>query len=96
MRTNSRIVNTLRYLALSCGGYVAAAWFSSLFVPDYPYAAMNTNWDLVLWAGLLVPPFWASRRDRGWRMKTPFYRVSDDLDLAQRVERLEQRDSSSS
>ena len=93
MRKNSRIVKALRYLTLSYGGYCAAALLLTVFVPHAP---AGSNWELVIWAGILVPPFWANRRDHGWRMKSPFYRVSDDLDLAQRVERLEQSVSSSS
>ena len=92
-RDNTRFVNCLRYFALSYGGWQCAAWVCLLFVPDSRYLA--TNIELVLFPiGVVVPPLWVALRDRGWRMKSPFYRVSDDLDLAPRVERLEQRVSS--
>ena len=92
--TKSRFVSTLRYLVLSYGGFLVASLICMAIAPDTMWT--GTPLEFFLLAGVAVPPFWASRRDRGWRMKTPFYRVSDDLDLAQQVERLEQRVSSSS
>ena len=89
MRKNNRIVNTLRYLVLAYGGFLAASLICMAIAPDTMWT--GTPLEFFLWVGVALPPFWASRRDRGWRMKSPFYRISDDLDLAQRVQRLEQR-----
>ena len=84
-RKNTRFVNCLRYFALSYGGWQCAAAVCVFFVPDSRYLA--TNIELVLLPiGVVVPPLWIALRDRGWRIKSPFYRVSDDLDFLQRIE----------
>ena len=92
--TNTRFVNFLRFLALAYGGFHCASVICMAFAGDTTWT--GTPWELLLWAGVVVPPWWASRRDRGWRVKSPFYRISDDCDLLERVERLEQRVTSSS
>ena len=92
--TNTRFVNILRFLALAQMGFGCAALIAHSFAPDSQH--LVANWFWLLTAGAVVPPWWASRRDRGWRVKSPFYRISDDCDLLERVERLEQRVTSSS
>ena len=89
--TNTRFVNILRFLALAQMGFGCAALIAHTLAPNSHHLAF---W--LLTAGAVVPPWWASRRDRGWRVKSPFYRISDDCDLLERVERLEQRVTSSS
>ena len=87
--TNTRFVNFLRFLALAQVGFGCAVLIAHTFASDSQHLA--TNWFWLLTAGIVVPPWWASRRDRGWRVKSPFYRISDDCDLLERVERLEER-----
>ena len=90
---NSGFVNTLRYFALSYGGFQCALFIcmAGAYRDTHWSAPTGTAWEFWLLAvGAVVPPFWASRRDRGWRVKSPFYRISDDCDLLERVERLEQ------
>ena len=89
-------VNCLRYFALSYAGWQCAAvvcvLFAPIFVPDSRH--LTANIELVLFPiGVLVPPLWVAFRDRGWRMKAPFYRISDEADLLKRVERLERGSS---
>ena len=87
---NSRFVNTLRYFALAYSGIQCASFICLVFAGDTIWT--GTPWEFwLLSAGAVVPPWWASRRDRGWRVKSPFYRISDDCDLLERVERLEER-----
>ena len=83
------LVNTLRHLVLSYGGFHGASLICVAIAPDTTWT--GTPLEFFLWVGVALPPFWASRRDRGWRMKSPFYRISDETDLVKRVERLEQR-----
>ena len=87
--TNTRFVNFLRFLALAQVGFGCAVLIAHTFASASQHLA--TNWFWLLTAGAVVPPWWASRRDRGWRVKSPFYRISDDCDLLERVERLEER-----
>lgn len=83
------LVNTLRHVVLSYGGFHGASLICMAIAPDTMWT--GTPLEFFLWVGVALPPFWASRRDRGWRMKPPFYRISDETDLVKRVERLEQR-----
>ena len=83
------LVNTLRHVVFSYGGFHGASLICMAIAPDTMWT--GTPLEFFLWVGVALPPFWASRRDRGWRMKSPFYRISDETDLVKRVERLEQR-----
>ena len=93
--TNSSFVNALRHVVLIYGGSVLSGFiwksFDPVFsawlgLPDEP-----TSWKHIFCAGIFVPSFLTCCYDRGWRMKSPFYRISDETDLVKRVERLEQR-----
>ena len=93
MGDNTRFVNCLRYLVLSLGGSLGVLLICMVVAPGGTW--VGTPLELLYLPGVVLPPFWASRRDRGWRIKSPFYRISDDRDLRERVERLEQRVASS-
>ena len=81
-------VNCLRYFALSYAGWQCAAVVCVLFVPGSRY--LTANIELVLFPiGVVVPPLWIAFRDRGWRMKAPFYRSCDEIDLVEELAQLD-------
>ena len=93
--TKSRFVNILRHVVLIYGGSVLWGFVWKSFDPAF-YAGLvlpdeSTSWKHIFVAGIFVPSFLTCCHDRGWRMKSPFYRISDETDLLKRVERLEQR-----
>ncbi len=99
-KINRWFVNTLRHVVLIYGGSVLWGFVVAFFDPDF-YATLMylpstvpyepSGWKQLHVLGMFIPSFLTCCHDRGWRMKSPFYRISDETDLLKRVERLEQR-----